>query len=329
MNSNFLDFEQPIVKLEKKIESLIKKKLCQKKKKIDCNLNMKIKKLQKKSLKLTKEIFSNLDSWKITQIARHPIRPHTLDYIERIFTNFQELAGDRVYADDKAIIGGLARLNERSVMVIGHQKGRNVQEQIYRNFGMSSPEGYRKSLRLMRIAEKFKLPIITFIDTPGAYPGIGAEERGQFEAIAHNLQEMSHFAIPIICTVIGEGGSGGALAIGVGDKINMLQYSIYSVISPEGCASILWKNSSKASLAAESMAITARHLESLKLINSVIKEPLGGAHRNYDEISYNLKKQILDDLNDLEKFSSEDLKKFRYERLMSYGRNINGSFSII
>ena len=252
-------------------------------------------------------------------MARHPSRPYTLDYIERIFTEFDELAGDRAFADDKAIIGGIARLDGRPVMVIGHQKGRNVKEKVKRNFGMPAPEGYRKALRLMQMAERFNMPIITFIDTPGAYPGIGAEERGQSEAIARNLREMSTLKVPVICTVIGEGGSGGALAIGVGDKVNMLQYSTYSVISPEGCASILWKSAEKASTAAEVMGLTAPRLKELELIDSIVPEPLGGAHRNFDEMAANLKQRLLDDLADLDPLDQDALIDRRYQRLMNYG----------
>ncbi|MFP3019681.1 MAG: acetyl-CoA carboxylase carboxyl transferase subunit alpha [Arsenophonus sp.] len=317
MSLNFLDFEQPIAELESKIESL--RSVNRKDTKLDIDLDEEIDKLHKKSLELTRKIFSNLNSWQIAQLARHPMRPYTLDYTKRIFTHFQELAGDRIYADDKAIVGGLARLNGLPVMVIGHQKGREIKEKIRRNFGMPAPEGYRKALRLMKISERFKLPIITFIDTPGAYPGVGAEERGQSEAIARNLREMSRLSVPIICTVIGEGGSGGALAIGVADKMNMLQYSTYSVISPEGCASILWKSIDKAPLAAEAMGITASRLKSLDLIDNIIKEPLGGAHRNYEQISHNLKNRILNDLNDINLFSPEELKNRRYKRLMECG----------
>lgn len=252
-------------------------------------------------------------------MSRHPNRPYTLDYIEHIFTEFEELAGDRAFADDKAIVGGLARLDGKPVMVIGHQKGRTVKDKVKRNFGMPAPEGYRKALRLMQMAERFKLPIITFIDTPGAYPGVGAEERGQSEAIARNLREMSMLKVPIICTVIGEGGSGGALAIGVGDKVNMLQYSTYSVISPEGCASILWKSADKASTAAEVMGLTAERLKELGLIDNIVTEPLGGAHRNYAEMAQNLKKRLLADLEDLEVLDAENLLDRRYQRLMGYG----------
>ncbi|BGI51129.1 MAG: acetyl-CoA carboxylase carboxyl transferase subunit alpha [Arsenophonus endosymbiont of Ceratovacuna japonica] len=317
MSIDFLDFEQSITELEEKIDSLMSLNL--KDKKLDIDINEEVNRLRKKSLELTKKIFSNLSSWQIAQLARHPMRPYTLDYTKRIFTNFNELAGDRSYSDDKAIIGGLARLNNRPVMIIGHQKGREIKEKIRRNFGMPSPQGYRKALRLMKIAERFKLPVITFIDTPGAYPGIMAEEHGQSEAIARNLQEMSKLYVPIICTVIGEGGSGGALAIGVGDKVNMLEYSTYSVISPEGCASILWKNADKAPLAAEAMGITASRLKLLNLIDNIVKEPLGGAHRNYNQIACNLKDRILNDLNDIDLFSLEELKDRRYQRLMGFG----------
>ena len=278
MSQEYLDFELPIAELEAKIEALRSAS----DDKID--LHDEIKRLQKKSDELTKKL-ANLDAWQVSRMARHPNRPYTLDYIDIFFTDFQELAGDRAFADDKAIVGGLARLDGRSVMVIGHQKGRTVKDKVARNFGMPAPEGYRKALRLMQMAERFNLPIITFIDTPGAYPGIGAEERGQSEAIARNLREMSTLKVPIICTVIGEGGSGGALAIGVGDKVNMLQYSTYSVISPEGCASILWKSAEKASTAAEVMGLTATRLKELGLIDNIVQEPLGGAHRNYHEMA--------------------------------------------
>ncbi len=311
----YLDFELPIAELEAKIESL--RAVAEQDNKI--NLDDEIKRLQKKSEELTKKTFANLDAWQTSKMARHPNRPYTLDYIEHIFTEFDELAGDRAFADDKAIVGGIARLDGRPVMVIGHQKGRSTKEKVMRNFGMPAPEGYRKALRLMEMAERFNLPIITFIDTPGAYPGIGAEERGQAEAIARNLREMSQLKVPVICTVIGEGGSGGALAIGVGDKVNMLQYSTYSVISPEGCASILWKSAEKASTAAEVMGLTAQRLQELKLIDSIIQEPLGGAHRNYAEMAQNLKQQILADLAELDTLDNEQLLDRRYQRLMSYG----------
>ena len=313
MSQEYLDFELPIAELEAKIEALRSAS----DDKID--LHDEIKRLQKKSDELTKKTFANLDAWQVSRMARHPNRPYTLDYIEHIFTDFQELAGDRAFADDKAIVGGLARLDGRSVMVIGHQKGRTVKDKVARNFGMPAPEGYRKALRLMQMAERFNLPIITFIDTPGAYPGIGAEERGQSEAIARNLREMSTLKVPVICTVIGEGGSGGALAIGVGDKVNMLQYSTYSVISPEGCASILWKTAEKASTAAEVMGLTATRLKELGLIDNIVPEPLGGAHRNYHEMARNLKQCLVEELNELDTFDKDGLLERRYERLMSYG----------
>lgn len=313
MSQEYLDFELPIAELEAKIEALRSAS----DDKID--LHDEIKRLQKKSDELTKKTFANLDAWQVSRMARHPNRPYTLDYIEHIFTDFQELAGDRAFADDKAIVGGLARLDGRSVMVIGHQKGRTVKDKVARNFGMPAPEGYRKALRLMQMAERFNLPIITFIDTPGAYPGIGAEERGQSEAIARNLREMSTLKVPVICTVIGEGGSGGALAIGVGDKVNMLQYSTYSVISPEGCASILWKSAEKASTAAEVMGLTATRLKELGLIDNIVPEPLGGAHRNHHEMARNLKQCLVEELNELDTFDKDGLLERRYERLMSYG----------
>ena len=315
MSQEYLDFELPIAELEAKIESL----RAMANQDNDINLDDEIARLQKKSIELTEKTFANLDAWQVSKMSRHPNRPYTLDYIEHIFTEFEELAGDRAFADDKAIIGGLARLDGRPVMVIGHQKGRTVKDKVKRNFGMPAPEGYRKALRLMQMAERFKLPIITFIDTPGAYPGVGAEERGQSEAIAHNLREMSLLKVPVICTVIGEGGSGGALAIGVGDKVNMLQYSTYSVISPEGCASILWKSADKASTAAEVMGLTANRLKELGLIDNIVREPLGGAHRNYAEMAKNLKKHLLEDLADLDVLNQENLLDRRYQRLMSYG----------
>ncbi|MDC9590777.1 acetyl-CoA carboxylase carboxyl transferase subunit alpha [Xenorhabdus sp. XENO-10] len=317
MSLNFLDFEQPIAELEAKIDSLTA--VSRQDEKLDINLDEEVQRLREKSLELTRKIFADLGAWQISQLSRHPLRPYTLDYIKHIFTDFEELAGDRAYADDKAIVGGLARIDGRPVMVIGHQKGRETKEKIRRNFGMPSPEGYRKSLRLMEMAERFKLPIITFIDTPGAYPGVGAEERGQSEAIARNLREMSRLSVPIICTVIGEGGSGGALALSVGDKVNMLQYSTFSTISPEGCASILWKSAEKAPLAAEAMGNTAPRLKELNLIDTVISEPLGGAHRNYEIIAETLKTQLLADLAELSKLDSEELVNRRYERLMQYG----------
>ncbi|KAE9542239.1 acetyl-CoA carboxylase carboxyl transferase subunit alpha [Ursidibacter maritimus] len=315
MNQEYLDFELPIAELEAKIDAL--RSAVGNDDKI--NLDDEIARLQKKSEELTKKTFADLDAWQVSRMARHPSRPYTLDYIEKIFTEFDELAGDRAFADDKAIVGGIARLEGRPVMVIGHQKGRNVKEKVKRNFGMPAPEGYRKALRLMQMAERFNLPIITFIDTPGAYPGIGAEERGQSEAIARNLREMATLKVPVICTVIGEGGSGGALAIGVGDKVNMLQYSTYSVISPEGCASILWKSADKASTAAEVMGLTAPRLKELELIDNIVPEPLGGAHRNVDEMAANLKQRLLDDLADLSPLDQEALLDRRYQRLMNYG----------
>ena len=288
MNINYLEFEQPIADLLAHIEEL--KRLS-----ADSNsgvdLTSELNQLEKKNLELTKKIFSSLSDWQISQLSRHPMRPYTLDYVQRIFTDFHELAGDRAFADDKAIVGGLARLNGRPVMVIGHQKGRDTKERTLRNFGMPRPEGYRKAMRLMKLAERFGMPVITFIDTPGAYPGVGAEERSQAGAIAESLKLMSDLTVPVVCTVIGEGGSGGALAIGVGDRVNMLEYSTYSVISPEGCASILWKSADKAPLAAEAMNITAHRIKDLGLIDNVVKEPLGGAHRNYDEMAENLKQQ--------------------------------------
>jgi acetyl-CoA carboxylase carboxyl transferase subunit alpha len=316
MSLNFLDFELPIAELEAKIEEL---QLVNNGQELDLDLEDQISQLREKNNELTKKIFSNLDPWQTARVARHPQRPYTLDYLPRIFTEFDELAGDRAYADDKAIIGGTARLDGRPVMVIGHQKGRSTNEKVKRNFGMPRPEGYRKALRLMKMAERFKMPIITFIDTPGAYPGIGAEERGQSEAIAMNLKVMSRLNVPIICTVIGEGGSGGALAIGVGDKVNMLEYSTYSVISPEGCASILWKTAEKAPTAAEAMGITAKRIKELELIDSIVEEPLGGAHRDMDQMAAFLKQALKSDLAELDKLSSEELIESRYDKLMSFG----------
>ncbi|MBX4132572.1 acetyl-CoA carboxylase carboxyl transferase subunit alpha [Frischella sp. Ac48] len=317
MMNNFLDFEKPIAELEAKIDSL--KNMNSEEVQLDINLDEEIKQLNKKNQELTKKIFSNLTPWQIAQLARHPNRPYTLDYINEIFTDFDELHGDRAFADDKAIVGGIARIDERPVMVIGHQKGRETKAKIYRNFGMPAPEGYRKALRLMELAERFKLPIITFIDTPGAYPGIGAEERGQAEAIARNLREMSRLKVPTICTVIGEGGSGGALALGVGDKVNMLQYSTYSVISPEGCASILWKSADKASLAAEAMNMTSDKLLKLNLIDAIVEEPLGGAHRDYIAIAQSLKQRLISDLDELTEMELPALQERRFQRLMNYG----------
>lgn len=311
---NFLEFERPIAEMEAQIEEL---RLVGNDSEI--NISEEIERLKKKSKELTHQIFTNLDAWQIAQIARHPMRPYTQDYINLIFTDYDELAGDRAFANDKAIIGGPARLDGEPVMVIGHQKGRDTKEKVVRNFGMPRPEGYRKALRLMEMAEKFNWPIITFIDTPGAYPGVGAEERGQSEAIARNLKVMAELKVPTICTVIGEGGSGGALAIGVGDRVNMLQYSTYSVISPEGCASILWKSADKASDAAHAMGITSERLKELDLINSIVSEPEGGAHRDHPGIATNLKKQIVEDLKQLKALSLEELLDSRFERLMSFG----------
>ncbi|MFQ3248799.1 acetyl-CoA carboxylase carboxyl transferase subunit alpha [Glaciecola sp.] len=316
MSGHFLDFEQPIAELEAKIEEL---RIVNQGGEFDVSIEEAIGKLREKCSEQTKKVFSNLGAWQISQIARHPMRPYTQDYIDRMLTDFDELAGDRAYADDKAIIGGLAKLDGIPVMVIGHQKGRDTQEKIKRNFGMPKPEGYRKALRLMRMAERFNLPIITFIDTPGAYPGVGAEERGQSEAIAMNLKVMAELTVPIICTVIGEGGSGGALAIGVGDRVNMLQYSTYSVISPEGCASILWKSAEKASIAAEAMGVTAPQIKELGLINTIVDEPLGAAHRDHDGMAANLKAVLKQQLAQLQTLPTETLLEERYERLMSFG----------
>lgn len=316
MSIQFLDFEQPIAELEAKIEEL---RLVNQGGDFDVGIEEQITRLREKSIELTNKIFSDLGAWQISQLARHPMRPYTLDYVDRIFKEFDELAGDRAYADDKAIVGGLAMLDEQPIMLIGHQKGRDTNEKIKRNFGMPKPEGYRKALRLMKMAERFNLPIITLIDTPGAYPGVGAEERGQSEAIARNLKEMAELTVPIICTVIGEGGSGGALAIGVGDRVNMLQYSTYSVISPEGCASILWKSADKAPLAAEAMGVSASQIKQLGLINNIVNEPLGGAHRDHDGMAANLKATIKQQLSQLQSLSTEQLLAERYERLMSFG----------
>ncbi|MEE8118954.1 MAG: acetyl-CoA carboxylase carboxyl transferase subunit alpha [Gammaproteobacteria bacterium] len=314
MNLNFLDFEQPIAELEAKIEELryVGDDSA-------LNISEEITRLQAKSRSLTESIFSNLNSWQVAQLARHPHRPYTLDYIPRIFTDFEQLHGDRAFADDPAMVGGIARLDGKPVMVIGHQKGRDTREKLRRNFGMPRPEGYRKALRLMKIAERFHMPILTFIDTPGAYPGVGAEERGQSEAIARNLFEMSHLRTPIICTIIGEGGSGGALAIGVGDRVIMLRYSVYSVISPEGCASILWKSAEKAKEAAEAMGITSDRISERGLTDQVIDEPLGGAHRDYDMIADTLKQTLISNLHVLDQLSIETLLENRYRKLLDFG----------
>ncbi|AGI23404.1 acetyl-CoA carboxylase carboxyl transferase subunit alpha [Pseudomonas sp. MT3] len=314
MNPNFLDFEQPIADLHAKIEEL---RLVGNDNAL--NITDEISRLQEKSKALTENIFGNLTSWQIAQLARHPRRPYTLDYIEHIFGEFEELHGDRHFADDAAIVGGVARLDEQPVMIIGHQKGREVREKVRRNFGMPRPEGYRKACRLMEMAERFKMPILTFIDTPGAYPGIDAEERGQSEAIAWNLRVMARLKTPIIATVIGEGGSGGALAIGVCDQLNMLQYSTYAVISPEGCASILWRTAEKAPEAAEAMGITANRLKDLGIVDSIIPEPLGSAHRDPAAMSQSIRKALLGQLDVLKQLSTEELLARRYERLMSYG----------
>ena len=314
MNPNFLDFEQPIAELDAKIEELRHTSDGQ-----AFNIDEEVARLRQKVKVKTADIFRNLNSWQTTQLSRHPARPYTLDYIGVICEEFHELAGDRMYAEDPAIVGGLGRINGRSVVIIGHQKGRNTKDKVRRNFGMPRPEGYRKALRLMQMAERFKLPLLTLIDTPGAYPGIGAEERGQSEAIARNLLEMAELKVPIICTVIGEGGSGGALAIGVGDLTNMLQYSTYSVITPEGCASILWKSADKAKDAAEALGMTAPRLLELGLVDKVIREPLGGAHRNPRSMAVRLKAVLLKQLDQLEAMPLPDLLEQRYKRLRSYG----------
>jgi len=314
MDLKFLDFEQSIAELEAKIEELRNVGFDK-----AINISDEIVLLEEKSRKLTEKIFSGLSAWQISQLSRHPQRPYTQEYLESVFEDFHELHGDRTFADDPAIIGGLARLDGIPVMVIGHQKGRDTKEKIYRNFGMPRPEGYRKALRLMKMAERFHLPIICLIDTPGAYPGIGAEERGQSEAIARNLFEMSKLRTPIVCVVIGEGGSGGALAIGVGDRLLMLQYSTYSVISPEGCASILWKSAEKAELAAEAMGITSKRLMELKLIDEIIQEPVGGAHRDRKAMGETLKATLIKNLEMLVQHSLDTLLERRYQRLMQYG----------
>ncbi len=314
MNLNFLDFEQPIAELEAKIEELRYVG-----DDAEININEEIARLQAKSKTLTESIFSKLNAWQISQLARHPQRPYALDYMQGIFTGFEELHGDRAFADDPAIVGGVARLDDRPVMVLGQQKGRDTREKIHRNFGMPRPEGYRKARRLMEMAERFRMPVLAFIDTPGAYPGIGAEERGQSEAIARNLFIMSELKTPIICTVIGEGGSGGALAIGVGDRMLMLQYSIYSVISPEGCASILWKSADKASEAAEALGVTSARLKEFGLVDDIIPEPLGGAHRNAEEMTRRVKDKLVEQTDRLSQLPMDELLAARYQRLMSYG----------
>lgn len=314
MNLNFLDFEKPIAELEAKIDELRHVGVTS-----DVSLTDEVERLHSKSIKLTKSIFSSLTSWQVSQLARHPQRPYTLEYINQIFTDFQELHGDRMFADDPAIVGGLARLDGRPVVVIGQQKGRDTKEKVYRNFGMPRPEGYRKARRLMEMAERFHLPLFTFIDTPGAYPGVDAEKRGQSEAIARNLFVMSDLKTPIISTVIGEGGSGGALAIGVCDRLLMFQYSTYSVISPEGCSTILWKSADNAADAAEVMGLTAQRLQELGLIDGIIEEPLGGAHRDLELAADNLKKALVSNLEALEVLNMTELQEKRYHRLRQYG----------
>ena len=314
MNPNYLDFEQPIAELEAKIQELRNASQGS-----AYNIEAAITALRAELKRKSDEIFSGLSAWQISQLARHPLRPYTLDYIGAICEEFHELAGDRAYADDAAIVGGPARIDGRPVMIIGHQKGRDTKSKIRRNFGMPRPEGYRKALRLMQMAERFKLPVLTFIDTPGAYPGVGAEERGQSEAIARNLLEMSKLRVPIVCTVIGEGGSGGALAIGVGDRTLMMEYSIYSVISPEGCASILWKSADKARDAAEALGLTAPRLLEAGLIDLIIPEPRGGAHRDLPDVSQRLKKTLLAQLDGLERVEIPQLLEQRYARLRKYG----------
>jgi acetyl-CoA carboxylase carboxyl transferase subunit alpha len=314
MNLNFLDFEQPIAELEAKIDDL--------RHSVSDNgldLNEEIHQLRNKSRQLTQQIFGKLTDWQVVQLSRHPQRPYTLDYVRNMCDEFHELHGDRAFADDEAIVGGLARIDGIPVMIIGHEKGRDTNEKIRRNFGMPKPEGYRKALRLMKMAERFGLPILTFIDTPGAYPGINAEERGQSEAIARNLIEMAELKVPVLCTVIGEGGSGGALAIGVGDVTMMMQYSVYSVISPEGCASILWKSADKASEAAKALGMTAQRLLELGLVDEIVGEPLGGAHRHPEQAAENLKQKLLSQLKHLQAMPVDDLVKRRYDRYMKYG----------
>ncbi|WP_299981671.1 acetyl-CoA carboxylase carboxyltransferase subunit alpha [uncultured Pseudoteredinibacter sp.] len=314
MNPNYLDFEQPIADLEAKIEELQLVSADN-----DLNITEEISKLREKSNKLTESLYSNLSPWDIVKVARHPQRPYSSDYIARVFDDWDELHGDRHFGDDKAIIGGVARLEGKPVMVIGEEKGRSVTEKVSRNFGMPRPEGYRKALRLMEMAERFKMPVLTLIDTPGAYPGIDSEERGISEAIAQNLAVMSRLRTPIICTVIGEGSSGGALAIGVGDQLNMLQYSTYFVISPEGCANIIWKTVEKAPLAAEAMGVTSDNLENLGIVDTTIPEPLGGAHRDIDAMAASLKTHLVEQVDRLAQVPLEELLEKRYERLMSYG----------
>jgi acetyl-CoA carboxylase carboxyl transferase subunit alpha len=315
LKTTFLEFEQPVAELETKIEEL---RFVQDDSAVD--ISEEIARLQKKSSALTKDIYAKLTPWQMAQVARHPQRPFTLDYVSMLFTDFEELHGDRSYADDLSIVGGLARFNGQSVMVIGQQKGRDTKEKILRNFGMPRPEGYRKAVRLMRLAEKFGIPVLTFVDTPGAYPGIGAEERGQSEAIGRSLYVMAELRVPIICTVIGEGGSGGALALAVGDIVMMLQYAIYSVISPEGCASILWKSADRAPEAAETLGITANRLKTLGLIDKIISEPLGGAHRDHAAMAQLLKKALQDALRSFASKGIDEMIEARFDRLMDYGK---------
>lgn len=317
MSQYHLEFEKPIIELEEKIAALQSFK--EHSSDLGFDPDDEIVCLRKKCEKLTQSIYADLGAWEIVRLARHPLRPYTLDYISLIFTDFQALAGDRAFADDKAIVGGLARLEGRPVMVIGHQKGRDTKEKLLRNFGMPSPEGYRKALRLMKMAERFHMPVLMFIDSAGAYPGVGAEERGQAEAIARNLLELSRLKTPVICSITGEGCSGGALGIGVGDRINMLQYSTYAAISPEGCASILWKSADKAPQAAETMGMTAPRLKALGIIDTIIPEPAGGAHRNYQQAADNLREQLLQDLAALSALPEDELLAQRYQKLMSFG----------
>ncbi len=320
MNPNYLDFEQPIAELEAQIQELQKINASQ-----EIDFNDEISNLQKKSREMTEAVFINLSPWQISQLARHPMRPYFLDYVKLVFTEFEELHGDRAFRDDQAIIGGLARFNGQAVMVIGHQKGRDTKEKLQRNFGMPKPEGYRKALRLMKMAERFQLPLFTFIDTPGAYPGIDAEERGQSEAIARNLYDMSQLRVPVICTVIGEGGSGGALAIGIGNRVNMLQYSTYSVISPEGCASILWKSAEKAPEAAAAMGMTAPRLLELGLIERIIPEPLGSAHRDPNAVAMAMAQVLQEQLVELQSLSADELVEKRHQRFARFGRDAAGA----
>ena len=312
---HFLEFEQPVADLEARIDEL---RYVQNESAVD--ISEEIDRLSQKSQQLTKDIYSRLTPWQVTQIARHPQRPYTLDYVQEIFTDFQELHGDRAFADDPSIVGGLARFNGQACMVLGHQKGRDTKERAARNFGMSRPEGYRKALRLMKLAEKFRLPVFTFVDTPGAYPGIGAEERGQSEAIGRNIFEMAQLEVPIVSTIIGEGGSGGALAISVADQVLMLQFSVYSVISPEGCASILWKTAERAADAAEALGITAHRLKALGLVDKIVNEPVGGAHRNTKQMASHLKRALTDALRQVSDLDTKALLERRHERLQAYGR---------